>query len=105
MRLVAISGTFDEWQRAQFSAKTTLPRVSTRWSVVRNAAPPGASASLCGSVVFRKNRATSKVCASVAAYIAEFSRATEISIGVIGLPPTSGLKCLSHSSLNVPMFR
>ena len=88
---MAISGTFDEWQRAQVSAKTTLPRESTPWSVVRNAAPPGASASLCGAVVFRKKRATSKVCASVAANIAEFLRATAISIGVIGLPPTSGL--------------
>jgi len=32
-------------------------------------------------------------------------RATLISIGVTRLPPTSALKCSSHSSPNVPMFR
>ena len=26
-------------------------------------------------------------------------------IGLIGLPPITGLKCSSHSSLNSPMFR
>ena len=71
---VTISGSFVEWQRAQFSAKTTLPRVSTPLvgRQVRGAAgrvrETGAA-----SVVFRKNRAMSNVCASVAAKYAEFS--------------------------------
>jgi hypothetical protein len=32
----------------------------------------------------------------------EFCRATVISIGNCALPPTSGLTCSSHSSLNIP---
>src|SRR5437870_1967595 len=36
-------GILLEWQRAQFSAKTTLPRVSFSASSVRYALPPGAS--------------------------------------------------------------
>ena len=47
----------------------------------------------------------SGVCASVASQYEEFFRATAISIGVVRLPPTSGLKCSSHSSLNRPMLR
>ena len=43
----------------------------------------------------------SKVCASVATKYEEFLRATLISIGLIGRPPASALKCSSHSSLNV----
>ena len=35
----------------------------------------------------------------------EFLRATAISIGVIGFPPSKGLKWRSHSSLNSPMLR
>ena len=47
----------------------------------------------------------SGVCASVACQYTEFFRATAISIGVMGLPPTSALKCSIHSSLKSPMLR
>src|SRR5260370_28579275 len=62
----ALAGILLEWQRAQRSAKTSLPRVSLALSLVKYAAPPGASSSLCGALGFRKNRAMAGVCAAVA---------------------------------------
>ena len=43
--------------------------------------------------------------ASVACQYDEFFCAVAIWIGVMVLPPTTGLKCSSHSSLNSPMLR
>ena len=44
------------------------------------------------------------VCSSVAPQYEEFLRATAISIGEMSVPPMSGVKCVSHSSLNRPML-
>jgi hypothetical protein len=52
-----------------------------------------------------RNSATLKVCCSVACQYDEFFCATATSIGVVRWPPTRGLKCDSHSSLNTPMLK
>src|SRR5262249_26633597 len=50
-------GCLLEWQRAQFWAKTSLPRWSTCSSVVRYFFPPGASVSFKGFATSMKYRA------------------------------------------------
>ena len=56
-------------------------------------------------VLCRKKSAMAGVQDSVTFQYVEFSRATEISIGVVFWPPNNALKCRSQSSLYNPMFK